>query len=112
MKTDWSKENLISIVENSYSRKEVLLKLNLRDAGSNFKTFNKYIELYDIDISHFIKNYQKINELNSNRKIPLDEILVENSTYYRHHLKERLYDDAGQNRTRTRSSQCNYIFKI
>jgi hypothetical protein len=92
MKADWSKENLISIIENSYSRKEVLLKLNLRDAGSNFKTFNKYIELYDINISHFIKNYQKINELNSNRKIPLDEILVENSTYYRHHLKERLYD--------------------
>ena len=93
MKTDWSMKTLKEIVENSFSRKEVLSKLNLRDAGSNFKTFNKYVELYSIDISHFIKNYQKINDINRNKKIPLDDILVENSTYHRHHLKERLYKE-------------------
>jgi HNH endonuclease len=91
---DWKNEELLrENVLNSKTQKDVLVNLNLRAAGGNFKTLRKYLNLYDIDTSHFKKCYYDMNHLNFTKKIPLEEILVENSTYNRGHLKKRLYKE-------------------
>lgn len=93
MKADWSKENLTKIVLESNTQKEVILKLKIRNAGSNYKTLRKYIDLYNISTEHFINCYDKVVSINLNKKISIDEILVKNSTYSRTSLKKRLYDE-------------------
>ncbi len=40
------------------------------------------------------KMYHGLLEFNKKRKIPMSEILVENSTYARHNLKRRLLEDS------------------
>ena len=94
-KTDnikYDKDNLEKIVKESLTYKECLLKLGIRAAGNNSKTLKKYIELYNIDISHFNPNYFNIVMFGKSKKIDLENILVENSTYSRKNLKERLFD--------------------
>ena len=63
MKLKWTKENLEEIVKTSKTQKECLEKLGIRNAGGNPKTLKKYIELYDLDITHFTKCYDKIKYL-------------------------------------------------
>lgn len=96
-KEKYSKENLEQIILNSFSLKEVLIKMNLRTAGGNYKVLHKYIEKYEIDTSHFSKRieiYKKTLGLyNLQRKKQLSEILIENSDYSRTSLKERLYKE-------------------
>lgn len=53
MKANYSKENLEFIVKESFSLAEVIRKLGLRDVGSNYVTVKKYIDKYDLNISHF-----------------------------------------------------------
>lgn len=93
MRANWSRENLISIISKSISRKDTLLKLGIRSAGSNFKTLSKYIDLYKIDTSHFIKNYDRMRTIKIDGKKKLSDILVENSNFSRTHLKDRLYEE-------------------
>jgi len=87
---------LEKVVKESKTKTECLKKMGLRAAGGNYKTITKYIEEYQININHFDAHQvriEKINQLNTEKKIPLSEILIENSTYNRHRLKERLYDE-------------------
>lgn len=90
------KYELEKVVKESKTKTECLIKMGLRAAGGNYKTITKYIEEYQISTEHFDihqARIYKMNQINSKRKIPLSEILTENSTYNRHRLKERLYDE-------------------
>lgn len=93
MKDKWKKENLEYIVRTSKSQKEVLEKLHIRCAGGNSRTLKKYLLIHNIDTDHFIKNYDRMVNLKIENKKKLEEILVENSTFSRTHLKERLYEE-------------------
>jgi hypothetical protein len=77
-------------VENAISLSGALRRLGLRPAGGNFGTLKKLIEHYGISTDHFDPNWvlrgQRIHS-----RIPLDEVLVEASTYHRGKLKNRLY---------------------
>ena len=87
------KEELEKIVKEVLSTAEVCRRLEIRPAGGNYKTIKKYINLYDIDISHFTGQgwntglrYKPVNKITD-----ISDILVENSTYTStHHLKIRL----------------------
>lgn len=95
------KEKLEKIIKISNSLSDVLKKLGKRAAGGNFKTLRKYVELYDIDISHFNPEKNRIEKLkkySEEKKKSLSEILTENSTYNRGHLKKRLYDEGFKTR--------------
>ena len=94
MKNKYLKENFEPLVLNSNSLTEVLTKLNLTTRGNARKTVKKYINQYNIDISHF-QNLIQINRRNGKfRRIPLDKILIENSLFTgTFHLKNRLYDE-------------------
>jgi hypothetical protein len=93
MENKWSKENLEKIVSLSKSKNEVLDRMGLRKAGSNNRTLRKYLDAYAISTQHFNKNWYKISEYSKNKKLDLNEILVENSNYSRSKLKERLYKE-------------------
>jgi hypothetical protein len=89
------KTKLEEIVKNSKTQTECLHKLGLRAAGGNFNTLKKYIKKYNIDVTHFNSDEVRIEKLNlstKNRKIQLNEILVEGSFYNRSRMKERLYE--------------------
>jgi hypothetical protein len=80
---------LRTAVASSRSCAEVLRKLGLRAAGGNHRTFKKYVALWGISTAHFDQDAIR-REVLYRPPIPLDEILVERSTYHRGHLKRRL----------------------
>lgn len=93
MVVNWTKDFLSEIVSDSKSQIEVLKKIGIRNAGGNFKTLKKYLIQFDIDTSHFFKNYEKMVFTKVENKLPLERILVENSSYSRTHLKSRLFQE-------------------
>jgi hypothetical protein len=76
----WTEDGLREAVSCSFSMASVLRHLKMCVAGGNYGTLYKYIKIYNIDISHFDPfHYTKVT---TNRKlIPLEKILVKNSTY-------------------------------
>lgn len=82
----YTKETLEPIIKNSNNYTEVLLKLNLSTHGDNRKTIKKYVDIFNIDTTHF---YRTITRRINNSK-ELDLLLIENSTYSRTNLKKRL----------------------
>ena len=86
-------ENLKPIINNSLSYGECLDKLNRSRTGAAYTILKKYINLYNIDTTHFN------NHTHSNGKIPINDILVENSKYTStSHLKNRLYKEGFKER--------------
>jgi len=95
-KERYSKDRIEEAVISSKTIKEALEKLELRAAGGNYKVFHKYVKLYGIDTSHFESKKERVKNMlakNMLRRIPTEEILVENSSYNRTNLKERLYKE-------------------
>lgn len=91
VKPKWRKENLVKVVKESNNYVECLKKLGIKNFGSSFNTLKKYIELYNINIEHFISPGEQIRKLS--KEIPINEVLIENSSYNRTRLKERLYKE-------------------
>lgn len=85
------KTKLESIIKESLTKKEVIIKLGLRAAGGNYKTLDKYIKEYNIDISHFQQPKDRCKKAQISITIPLEQVLIEHSTYNRNSLKKRLY---------------------
>ena len=82
VKKHWQKEHLMKLISESINHTEVLVKMNLIPHGCNFRTLNKYIRIYDIDISHFESFYNR-SRFGRREKIKLSEVLIENSNYDR-----------------------------
>jgi len=94
-------DNFKKTIENSINLLDVCRNLGLSIGYGNRKTIKKYIDIYQIDISHFhipiVKTYNKLN---------IDEILVEKSTFkdttklknklYKIGLKQRMCEICGQ----------------
>jgi hypothetical protein len=79
----------------SRSWTEALRRLGYCPTGANPRTLKKWAKRWSIATDHFDPHAASLAALRRNghrRQIPLDEILVENSTYSRNHLKQRLYD--------------------
>lgn len=90
----YTKEVLESCVEKNLSVAGVLRELGLKQSGGSHYHISNRIKEYGIDTSHFTgQGWSKGKKHNWNKKIPLDEILVENSTYARHNLKRRLLEN-------------------
>jgi len=91
MKTLWdiSDEDFIKYVKESDCYAVLMRRCGYKNTG-NRNTIKKRIKKLNLSVDHFIK-YRPI----INKKIPLCEILVENSTYARVHLKKRLIKELG-----------------
>jgi hypothetical protein len=86
-KVDWAdKHKLDGIVKTCTCLVDVLKKLDLYKCAGNYTTLRKYINLYDIDTSHFVDAKQQ-----PKNKIPLQDILGGlHPSYKTYALKVRL----------------------
>jgi hypothetical protein len=91
MRREWrsSEVEVRAAVAASMSFAETLRRLGLCPTGGNWKTLRRYAEERGISTAHFDPY---ASSRGAKARIPLDEILVRDSTYSRNHLKERLYD--------------------
>jgi 5-methylcytosine-specific restriction endonuclease McrA len=88
---DISKEQLIEIVKQSSSISAILSYFNLLNKGSNYRTLKQRLEEDGIDYSHIKLGLSSNRGRNFIRKkLPLETILIEHSTFNRNHLKVRL----------------------
>lgn len=88
----WTNENLVEAIKKSSNKSDTLRNLGLKPFTGNYDTLNRYIKKYNIDISHFKRN--SFCNYNPFKKSPMDQILIENSTYASaSSLKKRLYKE-------------------
>lgn len=87
----YTDEQFIEVVANSYSVAQCLNKLNLRPTGGNYKVFHRRVSMLNIDTSHFTgQGHLKNKKHNWSPKIPISDLLKENTYYQSHKLKLRL----------------------
>ena len=95
-KRKWTDEQFIEAVKSSLSYAQVIEKLGLKVAGSNYDTVKRKIAELHLDISHM---YGKAWNQGSRfrpliKKRPLSEILVEHSTFVNtNNLRKRLLNE-------------------
>lgn len=91
MKASYDVNIITEHVKNSKNLSEILNKLNLRCAGGNFITIQKYIKLYNLDISHFETSIEKNNRAKRKYDKNPELLLCENSQASRGCVKRYLY---------------------
>ncbi len=88
----WIASQLKKAVRDSFSYRQSLSKLGLRGAGGNYSQLKKYIKEYDLDISHFKgRGWNRGMTGIGIPRIPLEKILVKDSTFQSFKLKRRLF---------------------
>lgn len=90
-KKSWSDEQLIVAVRNNESYAGVIRELGYKLSGGMHTLIKSHIIKLNIDTSHFTgQGYLKGKSHSWNPTIPIEKVLVKNSTYSRHRLKKRL----------------------
>jgi hypothetical protein len=90
----YTQAQLSEAIAASFSWAESLRRLGLRDAGGNFRTIQRHARAWGISTDHFDPNVARRRALKrANPTRPLEEVLVEASTFKRSHLKRRLYSE-------------------
>jgi hypothetical protein len=91
----FTEEQLREAISKSQSIRGVLIILGLAPKGGNYKTIKNKVKLYKIDTSHFKgQGYLKGKSNTWTIKIPLKNILVEDSSYTSsNRLKLRLINE-------------------
>jgi len=85
----YTEEQIIDAVKTSLSIREVLGKLNLKEAGGNYSTTKKYIKELNLDTSHFTgQGWNKGKTIGPKR--PLEDYLSNQFPIGSYKLKHRL----------------------
>lgn len=88
-----TKEEYELAAKNAFSIAQMCRNLGVKPVGGNYRVVKKVIQEYNIDTSHFTgQGWNKGLIFRPNNPIPLEEILVENSTYQSYKLKNRLLE--------------------
>lgn len=90
MKHSYTLEEFKDSVLNSSSISQALTKLGLSPKGGNYRVFKKFQKLYNIDTSHFTGQGHLKGKTHNYNVTPLSEILVKDSEYSSHRLRQRL----------------------
>lgn len=89
-----NKNEMQELLDGSESFVEVLNKLKLNAHSGNHRTLNQRIKKDSLDVEKLQKRRkEKIRQASIRKKIPISEILVENSNYSTNHLKARLINE-------------------
>jgi hypothetical protein len=97
----YTEEQARAAVATSLCYSEVLRKLGFRPAGGNHRLLRKYVdEVWRIPTDHFDSVRSRVSLFRRIHPVPLEQVLVEGSTYSRATLKRRLFE------TGLRSRQC------
>ena len=87
----YTEEEARAAIAASRTYTEVLRRLGLRAAGGNHRTIRRYAEeVWRIPTDHFDPDVVRREAL-GRAPVPLEQVLVEGSTYQRSVLKERLF---------------------
>ena len=87
----YSEAEARAAIAASLSYTEALRRLGMRAAGGNHRTIRRYAEqVWRIPVGHFDPALAQRRRLRR-EPVPLEEVLVEGSTYHRATLKARLY---------------------
>jgi len=89
------KEKFQEIVRQNTSLACILRYFNISASNGSYKTLKSRLEQDDIDYGHIQLGLgsNKGREFPNKRAIPLEEVMIENSTYNRGHLKRRLLEN-------------------
>jgi Zn finger protein HypA/HybF involved in hydrogenase expression len=88
----WTEAQLKAAVAAATSYRQVLSKLKLREAGGNYAQLKKYVAQFDLDTRHFTgRAWNKGLRVNGVPRIPLEKVLVKNSSFQSFKLKQRLF---------------------
>jgi len=93
----FSRDDLGVAVAQSRSVAEALRRLGMCSSGNNRLTFRRYVEEWGVDTSHFDPAAARRAALRR-PPTPLEEVMVENSTFSRGGLKRRLFDEGLKDR--------------
>lgn len=77
----YTKEILSKIVKESTSIRQVLSKLNLKEAGGNYKNIKARLDQFELDYSHFTGRIWNKGKTWSKPSVNLNDRLIENSNY-------------------------------
>ena len=88
----FTEEQARAAIAESKSWTEALRRLGYCPSGGNPSTLKKYVAAWGISIDHF-DPYRGVMERVRKPKLPLEEILIEHSTYSRSNLKQRLLEE-------------------
>jgi len=90
MKVKYTKELLEKVCSDSFSYRQCLNKLGLKEAGGNYACIKKRIAEYNVDISHFHHQAWNKGKKNESRKRPIEDYLSNKQTIQSYQLKKRL----------------------
>jgi hypothetical protein len=93
----YSEEQAREAVAASKSFAEALRMLGMCASGGGSATLRKWVRRWGISIDHFDPYASQRGPRTARRK-PLSEVMVENSSFNRGHLKYRLYDEGLKDR--------------
>jgi hypothetical protein len=79
-------------IENSKSYAEAMRRMGMCASGGGAATLRKWAERWGISTDHF-DPYASQRGPQTARRRPLEEVMVEDSTFNRGHLKKRLYEE-------------------
>ncbi|OGE80510.1 MAG: hypothetical protein A2660_00660 [Candidatus Doudnabacteria bacterium RIFCSPHIGHO2_01_FULL_45_18] len=91
-KRKWTNEQLRLAAKESSSIRQVLFKIGLIPAGGNYVQVQSYLKALKVSTSHFKgKAWNKGMKGLKNPQIPLEKVLVKDSSYQSYKLKNRLF---------------------
>jgi hypothetical protein len=90
----WDEELLRIAVKTSTSKRQVLRKLGLVEAGGNYEQITKYLGIYKISTKHFLGKASNLGKIIPRDPVySLKEILVKKSSFQSYKLKKRLFKE-------------------
>jgi hypothetical protein len=93
MNRSWTDEQLRTAAKESISIAQTLRKLGLVPKGGNYRTIHAVIREIGIDTSHWLGKASGRGKKRMLPRVPLSEVLVENSEYSRACLKKRMLEE-------------------
>lgn len=103
----WTENDLKEAVKKSKSIRQVLKKLDLKEAGGNYSQIKKYLHFYRIDITHFTgKAWNKGLRGIGKPILPLNKILISASNFQSYKLKRRLIKEGFK---KERCEECGWV---
>ncbi len=88
----WSRSQLEEAAKKSYSIRQVLAHLGLREAGGNYTQIRKYLDSWGIDTKHFKGKGWSLGLKNIGKpRLSLENILIAGSNFQSFKLKKRLF---------------------
>jgi hypothetical protein len=82
---------IIENIKTSKNMRDLILKMNACVSGAAYKILKKRISELNLDTNHWNLYKKSLPKIGRKKEIPLEMILVENSSYNSSHVKDKLF---------------------